>query len=217
MTKYDVILFDLDGTLTDSQAGIKNSIRYALSKFNISGNDLNNFHQFIGPPLEESFRKYYSFDKPKAQQAVKYYREYFSETGIYENRLYPGIPDLLIQLQRMKKKLAIATMKPTLFTRRILKHFELFDYFSLIIGSNLDGTPSSKTEIVHLILSGLADTPRRKMAMVGDRDQDIIAAHDNVIDSIAVTYGYGSMKELQASRPAYIVNSVEELGRLLLD
>lgn len=214
MATYKVVIFDLDGTLTDPKIGITKSVQYALSKFNILEGNLDNLEPFIGPPLLESFQRYYSFEESKARQDVEFYRKYFLEFGIYENVVYPGIPDLLMQLHS-KKKLIVATSKPTLFAEKILKHFEIHTYFTLIVGSNLDGIQSLKAEIIQHVLSELQDVPKQNLIMVGDREHDIIGAQENGIHSIAVTYGYGSVEELQKANPTYLANSVEDLKVLI--
>jgi len=215
MATYDVVMFDLDGTLTDPKIGITKSVQYALSKFNIFEDNLDNLEPFIGPLPAESFQKYYSFKESRARQAAMFYREYFSKFGIYENVVYPGIPDLLMQLYRTRKKLIVATLKPTLFAEKILKRLELSDYFTLIVGSNLDGTRSSKAEIIQYVLSELPGILKQNIIMVGDHEQDIIGANNNGIDSIAVAYGYGSIEELQNANPTYFANSVEDLRVLI--
>jgi len=215
MKAYDVIIFDLDGTLTDPKVGITKSIQYALTKFEIKENNTDKLAQFIGPPLLESFKKYYSLNDPRARQAVDFYREYFSDKGMFENKVYPDIPRLLIHLHKNNKKLILATSKPTIYSTRILKYFDLYQYFSLVVGSNLDLTRTSKREIIHDILLELTDYQKSQMVMVGDRDEDIIGAHDNGIDSIAVTYGYGSIEELKKVNPTYVVHSVEGLTSLI--
>lgn len=213
---YDIIFFDLDGTLTNSKEGITKSVQYALSKLDIHEENLDKLEPFIGPPLMESFQKFYGFDTKKAKQAVSYYREYFAETGIYENKLYPGISELLSELKENKKRLVIATSKPTVFTERILKHFDIYSYFELIVGSNLDGTRSTKSEVIEYALSKLEGIKNEDIVMVGDRSYDIKGAVVNKIDSIAVTYGFGSQEEISDAKPNYIVDSVEELQNLLI-
>jgi phosphoglycolate phosphatase len=215
MSEYDVIIFDLDGTLTDPKIGITKSVQYALSKFGINECNVNNLDKFIGPPLLESFRKYYFPKDSKARKAVEYYREYFTESGIYENKVYPGIPNLMKQLQNSEKQLIVATSKPTIFAERILKHFGLSEYFSSVVGSNLDCTRTLKDEIIQHILSESYGIQRQNMVIIGDREQDIIAANNNEIDSIAVTYGYGSIEELQKANPTYFAKSVDDLKRIL--
>ncbi len=213
--KYNLIIFDLDGTLTDPKVGIIKSIQYALSKFNIEESNTDKLMQFIGPPLLESFEKYYFPEKPKARKAVDFYREYYSENGIFETNLYPGILDLLSQIYKKGRQMIVATSKPTVFAERILKHFDLFAYFSSIVGSNLDCTRASKDEVIKYAISDLSGIQKHDMIMIGDREQDIIAAKNLGIDSIAVTYGYGSIKELQKAEPTYFASYTVDLRRLL--
>ena len=214
MTGYDVVLFDLDETLTDSKIGITKSVQYALSKFNIREDNLDNLESFIGPPLSESFQKNYGFEPSQAQDAVDFYREYFSTSGIYENVVYPGIPALLADLKSKRKELVVATSKPTVFANQILNSFNLYQYFTTVVGSHLDGTRTSKTEIIAHALSTLGKPKENSTVMVGDREHDIIGAQGNAIDSIAVTYGYGSLLELQRANPTYLAHAVEDIGTL---
>ncbi len=217
MINYDMILFDLDGTLTDPKIGITKSVQYALAKLNIQEDNLDKLEAFIGPPLVESFQEFYALTSATAQQALIYYREYFVKIGMYENFVYPGIPQLLQELTKHNKKLIVATSKPTVFSETILKYFQLAHYFPLVIGSNLDGTRVAKTEIIACILEEVADDSGKvNVVMVGDRQYDIIGAKNNNIDSIAVSYGYGSLAELTAAEPDYIVHSVPGLRRILL-
>ena len=214
MTGYDVVLFDLDGTLTDSKIGITKSVQYALSKFNIREDNLDNLESFIGPPLSESFQKNYGFEPSQARDAVDFYREYFSTSGMYENVVYPGIPDLLADLKSKWKALFVATSKPTVFANQILKAFNLHQYFTTVVGSHLDGTRTSKTEIIAHVLSTSGALKESSVVMVGDREHDIIGAQGNAIDSIAVTYGYGSLSELQRANPTYLADTVEDIRTL---
>lgn len=153
MKKYSTILFDLDGTLTDSSQGIINSIIYALKKYDINVYDMTLLKKFLGPPLHESFEKFFGFDKEKSLQAVKYYREYFSTKGLLENEVYCGITDLLQNLKENGKTLIVATSKPQPFTDRIMEHFDLEKYFDFIAGSNMDTTRSKKRKLsnMHLV------------------------------------------------------------------
>ena len=213
---YDAILFDLDGTLTDPKVGITKGIQYALSKFNIAEANLCKLEKFIGPPLFFALQEFYSFDEVAARQAVEFYREYLWNKGIYENHLYPGISELLVELKGASKNLIVATSKLTSMAEEVLKHFTLYGYFSLIIGCNPDSTRSAKTEIIQYILTELPELKTQKVVMIGDKEHDIIAAKNNGIDSIAVTYGYGSLEELRNAKPTHIANSVDELSELLI-
>ena len=209
--QYTTILFDLDGTLTDPKVGITKSVQYALRCMGIEEPDLTKLIHFIGPPLAESFRECYGMSNDQARQAVQYYREYFSVTGIYENGVYAGIPELLSQLVSSRKVLAVATSKPQIFANQILQHFSLAEYFSVVAGSNLDGTRVEKAEVIAYALQQLPPTGDKHVLMVGDRKHDIVGAQVNAIDSLAVGYGYGSLSELQAANPTYFVRTVAEL------
>lgn len=215
MPTYDTLLFDLDGTLTDPKPGITKSVQYALARFNIDVPDLDILAPFIGPPLAESFHNYYGFTPEQAQQAIAYYREYFAETGLYENAVFPGIPALLADLRASNKHLLVATSKPTIFAERILSHFDLAHYFELIAGSELDGTRIDKAEVIAYALASLPTPAYQNAIMIGDRKHDIIGAQQNGLPSIAVTYGYGSYEELQDQQPTHLVDSVSNLATLL--
>ena len=148
MQKINTFLFDLDGTLTDPGEGITNSVAYALSKYGISVPDRRELYAFIGPPLTDSFIRYYSFSEEEAERAVEIYREYFRDRGIYENTLYPGIKEMLSELNQIGKKLVLATSKPQIFAKQILDHFALTDYFSYVAGSTLDHSRTDKHDVI---------------------------------------------------------------------
>ncbi|MBP2636872.1 MAG: 5-nucleotidase [Firmicutes bacterium] len=212
---YEVILFDLDGTLTDPKLGITKSVQYALAKFNIHEPDLDKLVPFIGPPLVESFQEFYALSEEAAVDGVGYYREYFTKAGIFENAVYPGIKDMLTQLTAQGKRLIVATSKPTVFSEQIIEHFELKQFFEMVVGSNLDGSRIHKAEIIAFILAEIGAFDCKNIVMVGDRMHDIVGAQKNDIDSIAVKYGYGTETELVAEKPTYLVRSVSELTELL--
>jgi phosphoglycolate phosphatase len=212
--RYQNILFDLDGTLTDSAEGVVNAISHALEKFGIrfSAEELKSL---IGPPLQLSFQKKYGFSEEEVQQAITYYREYFREKGIYENRTYPGIPEMLQQLRSGGARLYLATSKPTVFAEIVLKHFKIDCFFEYAAGSNLDGSRIDKAEVIDHVLGKISSLKKEETVMVGDREHDIIGAKANGLDSVAVTYGYGPPEELTAAGPTYIVHSVDQLAELL--
>jgi phosphoglycolate phosphatase len=212
---YEVILFDLDGTLTDPKLGITKSVQYALAKFNIHEPDLDKLVPFIGPPLVESFQEFYALSKEEAAAGVGYYREYFTKAGMYENAVYPGIKDMLTALTGQGKKLIVATSKPTVFSEQIIEHFGLMPFFQRIVGSNLDGSRIHKDEIIAFVLSELAAYDCKDIVMVGDRMHDIIGAKKNNIDSVAVKYGYGTEAELITAKPTYLAATVVDLTQLL--
>ena len=212
---YNYLLFDLDGTLTDSGAGIINSVLYALKKFDIEVEDRTQLYDFIGPPLAESFQKFYHFSQEQALQAVCYYREYFSEKGICENKVISGIDTLLNELNCSGKKLVVATSKPEAYTIKILEHFNLISYFQFVAGATMDETRNTKTAVIAYALEHINAASKSEVVMIGDRKHDIEGAKDNEIDSIGVLFGYGDRKELEQAGANYIVESVAELRTLL--
>ncbi len=214
MKDYNVILFDLDGTLTDPKGGITKSVQYALRKMGIIEENLDDLLKFIGPPLTESFRDYYGMDESDTWEAIKFYREYFTDKGMLDNEIFPGIPELLSNLRSRGHNLGVATSKPTVYSEVILKHFEIDNYFSVVIGSNLDGTRMIKSEIIEFALKTLQVPELEKVIMIGDRKHDIIGAKQNNIDSIGVVFGYGSREELERAGATYLANTVGELAGL---
>lgn len=213
------LLFDLDGTLTDPKEGICTCVQYALASFGIEEPDIDKLTPFIGPPLKDSFMQFYDMDEQQAESAVAKYRERFQDQGIFENRLYEGIPKMLETLNSKGMFLAVASSKPTVFVERILEHFEIKKYFKVIVGSELDGTRTKKEEVVDEALCQLfGDKPveKEKVYMIGDRRFDVEGARAIGVDSVGVTYGYGDMEELREAKADYIVRSVEELQRFLL-
>lgn len=216
MIDFSTILFDLDGTLTDPGEGITNSVMYALKKFNILVNDRSELYRFIGPPLLHSFEKYYGFTKEDARTAVTYYREYYTQKGIWENLLYDGVDSLLQTLSKSGKKLILATSKPEPFAIQILEHFNLLRYFDFVAGALLDETRTTKDEVIFHALS-VCHISAENAVMVGDRKYDIIGAAKNGIASIGVLYGYGSREELMLSGANDIAASVSELEKILLN
>ncbi|OLS37033.1 phosphoglycolate phosphatase [Alkalihalophilus pseudofirmus] len=216
MNPYKVVLFDLDGTLSDPKAGITKSVQYALEKMNKAVPDEEKLESFIGPPLHVSFSEYCGFDEWHTQTAINYYRERFKRAGMYENELYEGIPHLLHTLNNQRFKLVVATSKPTVFAEKILTYFAIDHYFELIVGSQLDGSRSSKAEIIQFILDHYSEFEREEFVMIGDREHDLIGANQTGIESIAVTYGYGSFEELMACQPTYLAESVAGVKNVLI-
>lgn len=213
---YDVILFDLDGTLTDPKEGIVNSIVHALNYFGIKDYDREQLTKFIGPPLKDSFMEYYHFDEELAISAIEKYREYFATKGIFENNVYPMIPELLKDLSSQGKKLVLATSKPTDFAQRILEHFHLNQYFAFTGGSNLDGSRTKKSEVIAYALQASQVRSQANAVMIGDRKFDIIGAREVGIDSVGVLYGYGTYQELIKENPTHLAHSMDDLRKILL-
>lgn len=214
--RWRYLLFDLDGTLTDPMLGITRSVQYALRRFGIEVDDLRTLCRFIGPPLKESFRDFYGMDDEQATRAVALTREYFAPRGIFENRLYEGIPELLTELQAAGCMLAMATSKPEPFARQIAEHFHLADRFTLIGGATMDGTRTAKRDVVRYVLGALDVEDPTAAVMIGDRRYDIEGAAAEGIASIGVLWGYGSREELAAAGAGQIVGTIPELRALLL-
>ena len=212
----DVILFDLDGTLTDPAEGITNSVAYALRHYGIEVADRRTLTPFIGPPLAESFRKFFGFSEVQAKEAVEVYREYFSSRGILENRVYEGIPAMLASLQAAGKTLVLATSKPWVYAEQILAHFSLDRYFSFVAGSELDHRRVDKHEVIEYALESLKMTDRERVVMVGDRLHDMIGAKKSSLTAVGVLYGYGSREELEAAGADTLCEDVASLTDLLL-
>lgn len=215
---FDYILFDLDGTLTDPKEGITKSVQYALADFGIDEKNLDKLEVFIGPPLKESFIEFYDFNEQDALKAVDKYRERFVVTGIFENKIYKGIPELLKELHERGCKISIASSKPTILVERILDYFDIAKYFDYVVGSEMDGRRTKKEEVVEEALRQMVpeNVDRRDVAMIGDRKFDIEGARAFGLTGIAVSYGYAPEGELEAAGADYIVDSVEELKNALL-
>lgn len=211
---YNYILFDLDGTLTDPGIGITNSVMYALKKFNIDVEDRATLYKFIGPPLLESFEKYYGFSKEESELALKYYREYFKPKGLYENEVYEGIEELLAELKSRKKILIVATSKPEAFAVEILKHFHLDHYFDFIAGATMDEKRTKKSDVIAYALEQCKITDKASAIMIGDREHDVLGAKRVGLDSIGVLYGYGNYEELENAGATYIVENPEEILKI---
>lgn len=217
MKKY--FLFDLDGTLTDPKEGITTCVQYALHSLGIEEPDLDRLESFIGPPLKDSFMEFYGMDEEQAQAAVKKYRERFNDKGLYENEIYPGIAPMLQMLSEKGFRLAVASSKPTVFVEKILEHFGIRQYFKVVVGSELDGSRTSKDQVVMEALRqlfGAKPILYHEVYMIGDRRFDVEGARAMKVESVGVTYGYGGMEELREAHADYIVESVEELREFLL-
>ncbi len=214
--RQKTIFFDLDGTLTDPGEGITNSVAYALRHYGIEVDDRKTLYPFIGPPLTESFAKYFGFSEAQAAEAVEIYREYFSVKGLFENVPYEGIPEMLKALSGGGKTLVVASSKPEIFVRRILDHFDLSKYFLFAAGSELNHTRIDKHEVIEYAMASCGLSDRKDIIMVGDRHHDIQGAKTSGLVSVGVTYGYGSRDELTEAGADYVVDSVAELRELLL-
>ena len=213
MIKY--VFFDLDGTITDPKSGIVASARYALSKFDITVNDDKELLPFIGPPLIESFKEFYGFDQNKAVRAVKHYRKYYKEKGLFDCFLYEDIEELFIKLKENGYKLAVATCKPEKYAIKLLKYLKMDKYFDFISGATFDETRNSKESVIAQALEKLEITDNNEVIMVGDRKYDVIGANYHNINTIGVLFGYGGLKELEEVKCKYIVSKPLEILEVL--
>lgn len=213
--RYDTILFDLDGTLTDPGLGITSAVMYSLEKLGLPVPERTELYKFIGPPLIASYRDFYGFSQEKAKEAAAIYREYYGERGLWENRVYDGIPEQLAALRADGRRLCVATSKPEPFAVRIMERFGLARYFEHICGATMDEKRDSKHLVIEYALEVCGVTDRRTVLMVGDRKHDILGAKESGLDSMGVLYGYGSRDELIAAGADHIAPSVADIGRIL--
>ena len=214
MSKYDHILFDLDGTLTDSGPGIMNGFEYSLGKMGVEYPGRDYLKQFVGPPLGDSFEKTLGFSPEDAAKGIAFYKEYYAEKGVYENDVYPGIPELLEKLKESGKKLIVATTKAELMANVVMDHFGLRKYFDLMVASNNTDRKNKIDVLNYAIENGGVD--RERAVMVGDRFYDITGAAHFGMTSVGVLYGYGSRQELEEAGATHIAESVDSLYDILL-
>ncbi len=208
---YNTVIFDLDGTLTDSAPGITNAVAYALHHWGIEVEDKRKLNVFVGPPLLESFQKYYGFSPEQSLEAISVYREYYGDKGLFENVVYAGIPELLQRLKEDGKTVMVATSKPEHFTKRILEHFDLYKYFDFVAGATMDERRTGKAEVLDYLFECHPEIDKAKAVMVGDRENDMHGASHVGIDSIGVLYGYGDFEELSGAGAVHIAKCVEEI------
>jgi len=213
MIKY--VLFDLDGTLTDSGLGITKAAKYALEDQGIIEEDISKLGFFVGPPLNLTFMEHYGMDKEHMLRAVAKFREYYNPIGVYENEVYDGVKEMLESLHKAGLKLAIASSKPQILVNKVLNYFEIDSYFDVIVGSELDGRRTDKNEVVEealrLLMANADET-----AMVGDRCYDMSGARNHDLMALGVTYGYGSYLELKNAGADEIFDDVDSLAKYLL-
>jgi phosphoglycolate phosphatase len=209
------IFFDLDGTLTDSKEGIVNCIYYALEKLGYPVPEGFNVNDCLGPPLRISFRRLLnSNDEALIERAVAIYRERFSTIGLFENKVYPGIQELLTALNEKSLKLYVVTSKPKIFAGRIMEHFQLAHRFEAIYGTELNGQFDNKADLIAFILKTRQLRPEETV-MVGDKREDITAGKANRTRTIGVTYGYGSLREIAEAAPDDICGSPQEIEKII--
>ena len=211
------LLFDLDGTLTDSAEGILRCVQYALEQCGTPEPDAEKLRPFIGPPLLDSFQEFCGMPPARAAFAVEQYRKRFSTVGLLENAVYDGIPELLEKLREHGYVLAVATSKPEEYAKRIADKFDFAKYFAGIYGATMDGSLIRKADVIRYALDNLGVERENydQVVMVGDRNNDIYGAKENGIQVIGVLYGYGDLAELQSAGADYIAKMPEEIAQII--
>lgn len=215
MKEYSLILFDLDGTLTDPTSGLIASFAYALDKMEIAYGARESLTRFIGPPLKEAWMSEFGLSPEEGARALALFRSYFGEYGWCDNRLYDGVPRMLAHLRERGRTLALATSKPQIFADRILEHFGIFSFFDTVGAATLDGTREKKTEVIEWVLSHYPSLPRAEVILVGDRKYDAEGARLSGIDSLGVLYGCGEREELLSSPFTAYAETVKEVAERL--
>lgn len=201
--RYDYILFDLDGTLTDSSPGIINGFQYAMKEMGLEIPERSSMMKFVGPPLTESFGYMIGLSPDDTQKAITIYRQYYFDKGVFENSVYDGVPQMLEKLKSEGKKLIVATSKNEKGTRIVLEHFDLVKYFD-VIGTSNDTDRINKIDVINYVIKEGGIEDLSKAVMVGDRHYDISAAKEAGLDSVGVLYGYGDREELSGAGATYI-------------
>lgn len=217
VNKPDIVLFDLDGTLTDAAPGIVNGMRIVFDHFDIEQPDETTMRTHLGPPLAVTWREHYNFTDEQVTQALAIYREYYHDVGMFENEVFDGIPELLTSLNDDDITLATATSKPDFSATRIIEHFGLADHFAFIGAANLEGTRDSKALVVGHTLEQLdANAATHRILMVGDRHHDVHGAREHGIDTIGVLWGYGDAEELTDAGARQLAETPTQLHGILL-
>ncbi len=213
--KFDILLFDLDGTLTNSGEGIARGVDIALRSIGIEEKDFGKHLRFIGPPIAESFNRFYGLEGEVLENAVTAFRAYYNKTGLFVNFPYEGIEDVLKELKENGKVLCLATSKPEDLALRVLERFDLVKYFDIICGSDFSVNRDSKTLVVEEVLKTLNVLDKSKVLMIGDRLHDIEGAKNNGIKCLGVLYGFGSQEEFEEYQADYIIENVKDLLQLI--
>jgi phosphoglycolate phosphatase len=205
-------LFDLDGTLTDSGPGIVEGLRYALDAMDIEHPDDATIRTFLGPPLMVTFRDHFGMDDDQIEEGIRLYREHYNDIGLFNNIVFDGIPELLAALQADGYTLATATSKPTETATRILVHFDLAQHFTFIGGATMDSSRSLKADVIAHTLQSVKANEFDVIHMVGDRGHDVIGARAHGIETIGVTWGYGSPDELTQAGARVLVHTPADIA-----
>lgn len=220
-SRFEVVLLDLDGTLTDSAPGIINGLRYSLDAMGIEHPDEATMRTFLGPPLADTYGGFFGMNQGEIDHAIALYREHYHEVGLFENDVYPGIPGLLDALDEASAVLAVATSKPTYSATRILEHYSLAGHLAFIGGAELDGSRNGKAAVIAHTLDALTAAgcyrDGTSVVMVGDREHDVQGAAEHGIDTVGVLWGYGTSEELLGAGAVALAERPSDLLALLTD
>jgi phosphoglycolate phosphatase len=211
MKDYEVVIFDLDGTLSNSKEGITKSVQYALSKLGIEENDLNNLEHFIGPPLADELIRTYGMSEEMAETGVAYYRERYVPVGLYETEIYSGVKQMLKALKSMGKYIAMATSKPQNMAEEVLRYLEIDEYFDMVMGAELHGPRQSKQLVLEALFEQLEIKDKNKYIMIGDTCFDVDGAKAVGIDVLGVSYGFGNSEEMLEHGAMAIADNTEDI------
>ena len=213
---YETVLFDLDGTLTDSGLGITNAVMYALREMGYPVPQRKELYKFIGPPLHSSFQKHYHMDEPTSVEAVRQFRVYYNEKGgILENLVYDGVREMLADLKNAGQRLIIATSKPDAAAKRVMRHFGLDEFVPEIVGGTDDPDRNTKGKVIAWAMREFGVDPATAI-MVGDREHDVHGAAENGIPCIGITWGYGDRPELENAGARIVLDHTKEVTGYLL-
>lgn len=211
---FDTLLFDLDGTLTDSTEGIVRCLEYALERM---GFDIpEDTNKFLGPPLYRSFAEFCGMNEEQVNEAVRIFRERYSTVGLFENRVYEGVPEMLKRLRDGGKRIMVATSKPEIYAVRIFDRFGLSQFFEIVGGANINGTRNDKDEVIEYVLEKAGISDRSSVLMIGDRRQDVIGAHKTGLKCMGILWGFGSIEELTEAGADFIAETPEKAADMLL-
>ncbi len=210
------LLFDLDGTLTNPRLGIGNSLKYALYQMQIDGYSDEILERFVGPPLQDGFKNLFGLNERNTNLAVEHFRTYFGEKGLYENEPYSGISELMEELHLSGRRIYVVTSKLEKYAKMIIRHFEFDRYIDDLQGAEASGKHSGKGQLIGELMTRNRISASSSVVMIGDTNYDMIGAKEQNISTIAVGYGFGTRESLNACNPDYLVETVDELGELLL-
>ena len=211
---FDTLLFDLDGTLTDSTEGIVRCLEYALERM---GFDIpEDTNKFLGPPLYRSFAEFCGMNEEQVNEAVRIFRERYSTVGLFENRVYDGVPEMLKRLRDGGKRIMVATSKPEVYAMRIFDRFGLSQFFEIVGGANINGTRNDKDEVIEYVLEKAGISDRSSVLMIGDRRQDVLGAHKTGLKCMGILWGFGSIEELTEAGADFIAETPVKAADMLL-